>query len=42
MCMLDTIRAKRGELYRIADRNKADKLYVFGSCATGRPQSRTS
>ena len=33
MCMLDTIRAKRGELYRIADRNKADKLYVFGSCA---------
>ena len=33
MCMLDTIRARRNDLYRVADRNKVDKLYVFGSCA---------
>jgi len=33
MCMLDTIRAKRKELYAIADRNKIDKMYLFGSCA---------
>jgi len=31
--MLDTIRAKRKELYAIADRNKVDKMYLFGSCA---------
>ena len=33
MCILDTIRARRNDLYRVADRNKVDKLYVFGSCA---------
>lgn len=33
MCMLDTIRARRNDLYRVADRNRVDKLYVFGSCA---------
>ena len=33
MCMLDEIRAKRGEIYAIARRHKAKKLWVFGSCA---------
>ena len=33
MCTHDTLPAKRGELYRIAGRNKADRPYVFGSCA---------
>ena len=33
MCMLDTIRAKRDEIYAIARRHKAEKLWVFGSCA---------
>ncbi len=32
MCMLDEIRAKRGEIYAIARRHKAEKLWVFGSC----------
>ena len=31
--MLDEIRAKRDELYEIAKRHKAEKLWVFGSCA---------
>lgn len=31
--MLNSIRAKRAELYQIANRNKVDKLYLFGSCA---------
>ena len=35
MSVLDFIRAKRAELYEIADRNKADKIYLFGSCARG-------
>ncbi|MBQ8125320.1 MAG: hypothetical protein IJ173_05445 [Kiritimatiellae bacterium] len=31
--MLDEIRAKRDEIYAIARRRKAEKLWVFGSCA---------
>jgi len=33
MCMLDTIRAKREEIYALAKKHKAEKLWVFGSCA---------
>ena len=33
MCMLDTIHAKRDEIYAIAKKHKAEKLCVFGSCA---------
>ena len=33
MCMLDEIVAKRDEIYAIAKRHKAEKLWVFGSCA---------
>ena len=33
MCMLDEIRAKRDDIYAIARRHKAEKLWVFGSCA---------
>ena len=33
MCMLDEIRAKREKIYAIAGRHKAEKLWVFGSCA---------
>ena len=33
MRMLDEIRAKRDEIYAIARRHKAEKLWVFGSCA---------
>ena len=33
MCMLDVIRAKRDEIYAIARKHKAEKLWVFGSCA---------
>ena len=33
MCLLDEIRAKRDEIYAIARRHKAEKLWVFGSCA---------
>ena len=33
MSMLDEIRAKRDEIYAIARRRKAEKLWVFGSCA---------
>ena len=33
MCMMDEIRAKRDEIYAIARRHKAKKLWVFGSCA---------
>ena len=33
MCMLDEIRAKRDDVYAIAKRHKAEKLWVFGSCA---------
>ena len=31
--MMDEIRAKRDEIYAIAKRHKAEKLWVFGSCA---------
>ena len=39
--MLDEIRAKRDEIYAVAKRHKAEKLWVFGSCARGeeRPDS---
>ena len=30
---MDTIRAKRDEIYAIANKHKAEKLWVFGSCA---------
>ena len=33
MCMLDEIRAKRDDIYAIARKHKAEKLWVFGSCA---------
>ena len=33
MGMLDEIRAKRDEIYAIARRHKAEKLWGFGSCA---------
>jgi len=33
MCMLDTIHAKREEIYALAKKHKAEKLWVFGSCA---------
>ena len=33
MCMLDEIRARRDEIYAIARRHKAERLWVFGSCA---------
>jgi len=31
--MLDEIRAKREEIYAIAKKHKAEKHWVFGSCA---------
>jgi predicted nucleotidyltransferase len=31
--MLDTIQAKRDDLYAVAKKHKAEKLWVFGSCA---------
>ena len=31
--MLDEIRAKRDEIHAIARRHKAERLWVFGSCA---------
>ncbi len=37
--MLDEIRAKRDEIYAIARKHKAEKLWVFGSCA--RREERT-
>lgn len=33
MCQLDRLRSLRSELYKIARKHKADKVYVFGSCA---------
>ena len=35
MCMMDEIRAKRDEIYAVARKHKAEKLWVFGSCARG-------
>ena len=33
MCQLDRLRSLRGEIYEIARKHKADKVYLFGSCA---------
>ena len=33
MCMLDEILAKLDEIYAISREHKAEKLWVFGSCA---------
>ena len=33
MCMLDEIRAKREAIHAVANKHKAEKLWVFGSCA---------
>ena len=33
MCMLDEIQARRDEIYAVARAHKAEKLWVFGSCA---------
>ena len=33
MCILDEMQAKREEIYAIARAHKAEKLWVFGSCA---------
>ena len=33
MCQLDELKKHRDEIYEIAKRNKAKKVYVFGSCA---------
>lgn len=33
MCMLDTVKARKDNLYALARRHKAEKLWVFGSCA---------
>ena len=33
MCMFDEIRAKRDGIYAVARRHKAEKPWVFGSCA---------
>lgn len=33
MCVMDEIRAKRDEIYAIAKKHQAEKLWVFGSCA---------
>ena len=33
MCVLDEIAARRDEIYEIARKHKAEKLWVFGSCA---------
>lgn len=35
MKMLEKILSRRRDVYEIADRNKVDKLYLFGSCARG-------
>ena len=33
MCMLDDVRARRDEIYGLARRHRAERLWVFGSCA---------
>ena len=33
MCMLDTLHAMRDDIYAIARKHKAEKLWVFGSVA---------
>lgn len=41
MSMLDTIRSKRDQIYAIAREHKAEKLWVFGSCARGEEQENS-
>ena len=33
MCQLDRIQRLKSEIYRIARKHNAEKVYVFGSCA---------
>ena len=33
MCMLDEVHARRDEIYGLAQKHKAKRLWVFGSCA---------
>ena len=33
MCQLDRLRRMKADIYRIAKRHNAEKVYVFGSCA---------
>ena len=33
MSVLETIKAKRDEIYAVARKHKAERLWVFGSCA---------
>ncbi len=33
MCQLDRLQRLKAEIYRIAHKHNASKLYVFGSCA---------
>lgn len=33
MCVMDEICAKRDAIHAVADKHKAEKLWVFGSCA---------
>ncbi|MBO7088912.1 MAG: nucleotidyltransferase domain-containing protein, partial [Lentisphaeria bacterium] len=33
MCQLDRLHSLRREIYEIARKHKAEKVYVFGSCA---------
>ena len=33
MCQLDKLQRLRDEIYQIVRKHKAEKLYVFGSCA---------
>jgi predicted nucleotidyltransferase len=33
MCQLERLHSLRREIYEIARKHKADKVYVFGSCA---------
>ena len=35
MCQLDRLRSLRNEIYEIARKHKAEKVYVFGFCARG-------
>ena len=41
MGMWDAIMARRDEVYDIAKRHKAEKLWVFGSCACGEETSES-
>ena len=33
MCQLDRLHRLKAEIYRIARKHNAEKVYVFGSCA---------